>query len=224
MSIHDGHRARLRKRYIEQGLNGFNELNALELLLFHAIPRKDTNPIAHALIDRFGSLAGVFEADIKELMDVPGVGESAAVLISMLPQMMRKVMSSKNEDISIISSSEEAGQFLVPRFAFEKDELVLLVCLDARKRIMSCTEISRGVMNSVAVNVRKVVETAVLTKADSVLIAHNHPQGFALPSREDRDMTRRIMQSLASIGIELIDHIIVADGEFVSMAQSDMLR
>jgi len=221
MNVHEGHRERLRKRYLEQGLNGFNDLNALELLLFHAIPRIDTNPIAHALLDRFGSLAAVFEASVQELKEVPGIGENAAVLITLIPQMMRKAMVSKNADVKIISDAELAGQFFLPKFMFETDEVVLLACLDARKRVISCAEMNRGVVNSVAISARKIVETALLNKADSVIIAHNHPQGFALPSREDKMITTQIRQSLATIGVELVDHIIVADGEFVSMAQSN---
>lgn len=223
MNIHNGHRERLRNRFIEQGLNGFDDVNALELLLFYAIPRKDTNPIAHALLERFGSLDGVFEAPVQELAQVPGVGENAAALINMLPQMMRKVMVSKTENTRILNDVKKAGEYLQPRFLHEQEEVMLLVCLDSRKRIISCVEISRGVVNSVAFNTRKVVECAVLNRADSVIIAHNHPNGRITPSVEDRNATAQIKRSLAAVGITLEDSFVIADEEYVSMARLNLI-
>lgn len=223
MSIHNGHRERLKDRFMQQGLNGFNDHNALELLLFYAIPRKDTNPIAHALLDRFGSLAAVLEARPQELMQVPGVGAGAACLISLLPQLMRKAMVSKTRDMYILSDVAAAGEYLQPRFLYERDEIVIVLCLDSRKRIICCSELSRGGVNSVTINPRKVVECAVLNRADSLIIAHNHPNGRAMPSVEDRRMTVQIKESLAAVEIRLEDHFIFSDGEYVSMAQLNMM-
>lgn len=223
MSIHNGHRERLKDRFMQQGLNGFNDHNALELLLFYAIPRKDTNPIAHALLDRFGSLAAVLEARPQELMQVPGVGACAACLISLVPQLMRKAMVSKTRDMYILSDVAAAGEYLQPRFLYERDEIVIVLCLDSRKRIICCSELSRGGVNSVTINPRKVVECAVLNRADSLIIAHNHPNGRAMPSVEDRRMTSQIKESLAAVEIRLEDHFIFSDGEYVSMAQLNMM-
>ena len=223
MDIHNGHRERLRNRFIEQGLKGFEDVNALELLLFYAIPRKDTNPIAHALLERFGSLDAVFETSVKELAQVPGVGESAAVLINMLPQMMQKVMVSKTKNTHILKDYKTAGEYLQPRFMYEREEIILLVCLDSRKRIINCTEISRGVVNYVAASARKIVECAVLNRADSVIIAHNHPNGLPIPSVEDRAATAQIRQSLAAVDISLADHFVITDDEYVSMASMNLM-
>ncbi len=223
MSVHDGHRDRMRGRFLEGGLDNFNELNALELLLFYCIPRRDTNVIAHALIDRFGSLSAVFEASEHELCEVPGIGENAAVLIRLVPQLMRKSAVSKTKAICAILSSEDAGNYLIPRFMYEQDEVVLLLCLDSQKRVICCSEMGRGVVNSVETSVRRMVETALKSRAASVILAHNHPDGLALPSVEDDAVTKRIYRALAMVGIPLVDHIIVAGEDYVSYSDSGLI-
>lgn len=224
MGIHDGHRERLRTNFIENSLDSFNELNSLELLLFYAIPRRDTNELAHRLLDRFGSLYGVFDASFHELIEVEGIGEGAAALIKLIPEIMRKSRISKTADIRQIISSTAAGEYLVPRFLYQEIEILLMLCLDSQRRVIACTEISRGVVNSVDANVRRVVEMALKYRACSVIIAHNHPDGVALPSREDDSMTHLIGRALSSVGITLADHIIVAGENYASYADSGMIN
>lgn len=223
MSVHDGHRERMKSSFKKNGLDSMNDVNALELLLFYAIPRRDTNVIAHALLDHFGSLSRVFSASIQELCAVEGVGENTAVLISMIPQLVRKSMVSDAEKITVIKNSKDAGKYLVPRFAFEQDEVALLVCLDSQKRVIGCFELGRGVVNKVSVDVRKVVELALRYKASSVILSHNHPDSFALPSLTDTAMTEQIYRSLRLVGITLADHIIVSGKDYVSYLDSGML-
>ncbi len=223
MAVHDGHRERLRRMFLEHGLESFSELNALELLLFYAIPRKDTNVIAHALLDRFGSLEKIFSATQRELCAVDGVGESAASLLLLIPQIMRKSLVSAAAKTKVIRSSGDAGAYLLPRFLYEKDEVLLMLCLDTQKRVISCTEMSRGVVNAVNVNIRKMVETALRDKATSVIIAHNHPDGLALPSTEDDAVTRQLSSALRLVDIQLADHLVVAKDDFVSYRDSGML-
>lgn len=224
MGIHDGHRERLRSSFIENGLDSFNELNSLELLLFYAIPRRDTNEIAHRLLDTFGSLSGVMNAEREELMQVEGVGESAATLISLIPQIMRKSSISETSKIRYINNSEQAGKYLAPRFLHKKEEILLILCLDSLKHVISCNEISRGSINAVETNVRKIVETALRFRASSVIMAHNHPNGVALPSKEDDRSTRLVYNSLGTVGVTLVDHIIVAGDDYVSYADSGFFR
>ena len=223
VSIHDGHRERLRANFIENSLDSFNELNSLELLLFYAIPRRDTNELAHRLLDRFGSLSGVFDASFYELMEVDGIGENAASLITLIPEIMRKSRISGVSDTKVITSSSAAGKYLVPRFLYQKIEILLLLCLDSQKRVISCVEVNRGVVNSVDANVRRIVELALKYRATSVIISHNHPDGVALPSREDDFITGKIGKALSSVGITLSDHIIVAGETFASYADSGMM-
>jgi len=220
MGVHDGHRARLKERFLEHELDSFNELNALELLLSYAIPRRDTNVIAHNLLDRFGSLAGVMDASFHELCEVDGIGENAAILIRLIPQMMRKASISETDDMTVIKNSRDAGQYLVPRFMNRKEERLILLCLDARKRIISCTEMSKGVVNAVEANTRKIIETALRCRACSIIIAHNHPSGLALPSKEDDNLTYQLRNSIELVGIKLVDHIIVSGNSFTSYADA----
>lgn len=224
MGVHDGHRERLRARFAEHGLDSFNELNALELLLCYAIPRRDTNEIAHRLLDAFGSLSGVFQASMQELTSVPGIGENAATLILMVPQIVKKAHVSKARETKIIRNSTDAGNYLLPYFLNEPDEIVMMLCLDNKRAVICCREMGRGVVNCVDANIRRMVETALKVKTTTVIVAHNHPNGVALPSREDDNFTRTLYRSLGLLGITLEDHIIVANDEFVSLADSGIMH
>lgn len=224
MGVHDGHRERLKSRFLEHGIDSFNDLNALELLLFYAIPRRDTNVLAHALLDRFGGLSGVFEASIPELTSVPGVGENAALLIKLVPQMMKKYELSRVSDMRAFRNPSQVAQFLIPRFMAEREELVLVLCLDSRNNMLCCEVLNRGVVNAVDISVRRLVETALKHKAGAVVLAHNHPDGVAMPSREDEAFTEKTMEALRLMGIRMIDHIIVAGKNFFSMRDSGFYR
>lgn len=220
MGIHDGHRERLRETFIENGLDAFNDLNALELLLFYAIPRKDTNELAHMLLDHFGSLNEVFGASVQELTAVRGIGENTAALITLVPQIMRKCKISQTKELSSIENPKDAGAYFVPRFAGFRDEVALMLCLNGRREVICCKEIGRGVVNGIDIDIRLVVETALKMKSQSVMIAHNHPGGSLNPSMEDEAFTRNVFRALRLVGIELEDHIIVSGDEYVSLADT----
>lgn len=223
MGVHDGHRERLRKNYLEHGLQPMHDINALELLLFYAIPRRDTNEIAHHLLDRFGSLDAVFSAPVEELREVDGIGESAAALLTLVPDIMKKSRLSKSRSMKQIRNSEDAGAYLLPYFMNEKDEVVYLLCLDSKRAVICCAEMGRGVVNSVDANIRRIVEKALRVRACSVILAHNHPDGIAIPSREDDAFTRALFNALETVGIRMEDHIIVADEDYISLADTGML-
>jgi DNA repair protein RadC len=224
MGIHDGHRDRMKKRFLQHGLDNFDDHNVLELLLFYALPRRDLNPLAHELLERFGGLNGVFEATMEELLAVPGLGGSAAALLHLIPQVSRRYMISRGGGNDILDSSTKVGEFFVPRFMYEKDEVVYLACLDSKCKLLSCREISRGVVNSAEVSVRRIVELALNQNASSVVIAHNHASGLAIPSREDEVSTVRIKKALELVGIALADHVIVSGEDYVSMIDSGILN
>ena len=220
MSVHEGHRERLRKRFLEEGLDHFSDIQALELALFYCIPRKDTNPIAHALLDRFGSLAQVLEAPVEELKKVPGMGESSAAFLHLLTEFGRFYMVSRTTDMKILATLEQCAEYMLPIFYGRRLETVFLLCLDAKCKVLSCREIAEGDVTSTGISVRKVVETALGSNATSVVLAHNHPSGVAVPSGEDIQTSRKIAAALAAVDIHLIDHIVVADHDYVSMVQS----
>lgn len=224
MGVHDGHRERVKAAFLEHGLDGFNEHQVLELFLFYAIPQGDVNPLAHELIRHFGSLAALFDAPYDELIRVPGVGRNTAVLIKLLPQVARRYAVSRESADNILDSTRKAGSFLVPHFYAEQDEVVYVVCLDAKCKVLSCRRLFRGGVNTAHVSIRKIVEHALLYNATSIILAHNHTSGIAIPSREDEETTRLIADALKMVDITLADHIIVADSDYVSLADNGFFR
>ena len=221
-SIHKGHRERLKQRFLEEGLDNFTEIQVLELLLFYAIPRSDTNPLAHALLEHFGSLAQVLEADVEELKKVPGIGEHAATLLALVIDLCRYYQVTCAQQTEILTTLDACGKYLVPRFFGRTRETVFLLCLDAKCKVLCCKEIGEGSVNTAAISVRKVVETALSANVTTVILAHNHPSGITVPSNEDIQTTQRIAAALSAVEIHLADHIVVADGDYVSMVQSGL--
>ncbi len=224
MQIHEGHRARLKNRYLSEGLDHFEDHEVLELLLFYCIPRRDTNPIAHDLVERFGSLAQVLDAPAAELEKVSGISHGAAMFLKMISDVDRYYQVSRASHPQILTTVEDCGRYLLPRFCNRRNETVFLLCLDAKCKVLACKEVGEGSVNSAAVPIRRVVEMALGANATSVVIAHNHPSGLALPSEEDVVTTRRLALALQAVEIQLADHIVVAEDDFVSMAQSGMYR
>lgn len=217
---HDGHRKRLKARFIKSGLDDFEPHNVLELVLFYSVPRKDTNPIAHRLINRFGSLSAVLDAKPEELMKVDGITENTAVLISMLPAIARKYLEDKVEVVNSVEGFSDVGAYLMPKFVGRTVETVMLASLDNKNRIISCTIVAEGENDKANVSKRKVMEEAMRVGATRVILAHNHPRGFAMPSNEDIFLTEEIYSLLKSVGIDLVDHLIFAEDDFVSLAAS----
>lgn len=217
---HSGHRERLRERFIKNGLDDFQKHNILELLLFHTIPRKDTNEIAHSLIENFGSISGVFDAPIEALTKVKGITENSAVLIKLIPSIGRVYLSDKSAIGIQIKTTTDSGNFLMPKFFGETNEMVLLLCLDNKNKVLGCPLICRGDVVSANFTPRKVVEEALKFSATSVVLSHNHPRGLALPSNDDITTTDQLFDTLKRVNIKLLDHIIVAGDEFVSLADS----
>lgn len=220
--IHDGHRQRLKDRFRKDGLDGFSDVQTLELLLFYCIPRRDTNPIAHALLERFGSLHQVLEAPLHELEKVEGIGEQASTLISLTRQLARSYGVSRSASQNILNTTSKCGEFLKPYFLGKREETVYLLCLDAKCKALGCTEVGRGSVNSASLSIRRIVENALAVNATSVVLAHNHPSGLAIPSAEDVVTTRRVAMALQAVGIYLADHIVVAEDDFVSLMESGM--
>ena len=220
MGIHDGHREKMRRRFLSGGLEHFADHEALELLLYYAIPRRDTNPVAHELMNRYGSLAAVLAAPMEDLQKTPGIGESAAILLKLASQLSQKARLSEAERETVLNSSERAGAYLLERFAGVSHEVVYMLCLDRKGKLLACKRLGEGGIASAGLDIRKLLENTLLSSASAVILSHNHPSGVALPSPDDFVATDRAKAALESIGVQLADHIIVADGDFVSMADS----
>lgn len=223
MGVHDGHRKRMKARFRQQGAEGMRDHELLELLLYYAIPRSDTNAVAHALLERFDSLQGVLDAPAEALSMVPGVGDHAATLLRVMAAVHSRVGHQTASGARTITTSEDAAAYLAPRFQKADCECVYLLCLDGRRRVSSCELVASGVPTQVEISVRTVAELALRNAAKGVILSHNHPDAPAIPSREDEMVTLQISEALAALGITLVDHIILSDSEYVSMADSGVL-
>ena len=220
MNIHAQHRQRVKKRFRDEGLDHFEELHALELLLFYGLPREDTNPIAHDLLNKFGSLRNVLEAPVEQLMTVNRIGEHAAILLSLVKGIALKYMISGDSEAPL-NTLADCGSYLVNRFIGHRDEAVMLLCLDAKRAPLCCRVVSEGSVNAAEISTRKVVEAALSVNATSVILAHNHPSGIAVPSMQDIVTTRRMGAALSAVDIILEDHIVVAGRDYVSLRDSN---
>lgn len=218
---HAGHRKRLKDAYRRSGIESLSDVNKLELLLFYAIPRKDTNPIAHALLDEFGSLSAVLEASPEQLCRVEGITENAALLIGYTGQLTACAEKERTMQRTkgILDTTTKCAEYLLPHFFGMKMELVYLLCLDARCKVIACRKLGEGSINAADVSIRRIVETALQYNAVSVVLAHNHPGSVCTPSAEDESTTLRIWQALDAVSVQLADHIIVSGSEFCSMAE-----
>lgn len=219
-NIHAGHRQRLRQTFLAHGLDAMSDVNVLEFLLFYIYPRQDTNPIAHRLLDRFGSLSAVMSATYADLTGLGGLPETAAALILLIPDLYRRLQISALDRGRILDHPNKYGDFLVPYYIGARDECIYLLALDSRCRVIDCKRLSTGSVNCTALNIRAAVEYALRVKATSIVLSHNHTSGVATPSLEDVDTTRRLSQALATVGVHLADHIIVSGDDYVSMLES----
>jgi len=224
MSIHKDHRQRVKNRFLKEGLENFDDLHILELMLFYCVPRKDTNILAHNLLDRFGSLPNVMEATPDQLLKVEGIGDGVSTFIQFLREFARVCEIRRNQNIQIINSHADIQKCLQSKMDRQRNENVYIMCLDAKRKVLCIEKVGEGSVNSANVSVRKVVEVALAYNATSVILAHNHPGGVAIPSPEDLNATLYVAKALKTVEIELVDHVIIADGDCVSLQQSGAYR
>ena len=218
-TMHSGHRQRMRERFRKDGLEGFAPHEVLELLLYYTRAQGDTNPLAHGLLDAFGSLKGVLEASPEQLMTVKGMGEESATLISMMLPVFRRYSACVCEERKRISNRREAEGYCAALLAGQRTEHFYALCLSADNHLLGQRLIAEGTLTEVAAYPRLVVETALNYNAHSVILCHNHPSGVCIPSDDDLSTTRKLMRLLAGLGITLLDHVIVSGDQTYSMTQ-----
>ncbi len=211
---HEGHRQRLKNRFLNDGLSGFEKHNILELLLFYSIPQKDTNDIAHELLDTFGSLKGVFDADFNELIKVKGVKENTATLIKLIPQLSREYMLDEFDEEKVFDKAEKIGKYFIRKYIGEINEVVYMMLLDNGYKLLSVVKLHEGSVNSAKISPRQIMTEIIKHNASMVVLAHNHPNGVAVPSMEDVNTTYSLKSTLSMYDAKLIEHILVAGNEY----------
>lgn len=221
--LHEGHRQRVKSRYLSEGLDAFEDHQVLEMLLFFCIPMKDTNELAHRMISEFGSLAGLFEADPKDICKRCQVSENTAILVSLIPSLARRYFKGKWGDKPVLNSSVKAGEYAISLFAGRIYENFFVICLDSQNRVNYAALVHEGTINEAAVYPRLIVETALRHQANSIILAHNHPGGSNQPSDEDIEVTKKIAAAVEAISIKVMDHIIVAGEKYYSFAEKGLI-
>ena len=214
MNEHADHRQRMKDRFLENGLDIFDEHQVIELLLFFGIPRRDTNVIAHRLIKRFGSLRDVLDAPYEELLTVDGIGEHAATLIKLSAELSRRYLISESLDTERFDTVEKLGKFLINLFLGKRNEEVYLLTFNGKMEMLSCDKLADGLSNLVSFSVKPLIESAILTHASGIVLAHNHPGGIASPSGSDISLTDQLMYMCDQISIPLIEHFVVAGNSY----------
>lgn len=225
-NIHAGHRQRLRNRFIENGLDSFEDHNALELFLFYAIPNRDVNGLAHDLINEFGSLSAVFDASFEDLCKVTGISEYSATLIKLLPALAGRYEQGKvSADSIIFDSPEKIADYMSGIYFGKTNEELYMVCLDSACHLLKCVKLGSGEIDKVSVSYRSIAEKALALKAVNVILVHNHVSGIVAPSSQDVIFTSNVVSAMSNIGIRISDHIIMGNGkDFFSMRQSPKWR
>lgn len=221
---HTGHRERMKAEFLARGLEGWPDHRVLELLLFYTIPQGDVNDLAHELVERFGSLAGVLDASVEELKKVKGVGDHTAVFLRMLPAVLGRYQGARTRLSAIINSPEEAYAWLEPYFFGARNEMVYVLCLDGKRQVLGVRKVAEGSIELAEVNTRRIAEEAIGLRAVRIYVAHNHVSNLALPSQADWLTTDTLRGALRPIGIELIDHLVFVDGDMVSLKDSEHLK
>ena len=223
MGTHDGHRQRLKTEFLARP-DSFPDHKLLELLLFYANPRSDTNPLAHELIDHFGSLAGILDATPEELQKVKGVGEHAAVLFKAVKEFSGRYLTVRTQVDDIARNSRDYYTLLRPYIFGARNEMLCLLCLDGKHKVLGIRKLGEGNVNAVNVTTRLIAEAALSLNASAVVLAHNHVSGIAFPSDDDVATTNSLAPILSTLGVALVDHLIFVDDDMVSLWDSGFYR
>ena len=219
-NAHAGHRQRMKERFLHEGLAHFSGHEVLEMLLYYAIPYRDTNDLGHTLENSFGSLAKVLEADYQDLIKVKGVTPHIATLITFCGQLARRYQREQYAFTTPLYKPDDFGKHLIPWFSGQKDESVVLMSMDNRYKVLNTTRVFTGSVNSTQFSMRGAVQQLLRDNATMVVMAHNHPNGHAFPSNADIETTRKFAKILNDLGIKLIDHLIISEDDYVSLAQT----
>ena len=209
--IHDGHRERIRKKFMNG--DSLEDHEILEILLFSSIPRANTNDIAHRLIERFGTFRGVFDANPESLQSVEGVGPSSAALIRLVSECISRYSLQRQDTRNLLNNRKALEDYLCALFIGCDYERALILYFNASGRLLDTCELGDGDVNLVRISPRQILVNATKLNASAAVLVHNHPDGFPYPSNEDLASTLQISKALSAIHVTLIDHFVVAGNQ-----------
>lgn len=222
-SLHNGHRQRLKKRFLHEGLQNFEDHEILQLILFYAIPMKDTNELAYLLLDKYGSLSKVVEADPKDLVKIDGISEHSAILLNILPQFYIRYKTDRGKEKICLDTSKKSGEFIGNLYYGISYEVVYILCLDVQHNLIHYEILHEGTIDEALIYPRLVVESALRHKAHSIILSHNHPGGTFDISEADIAATNKISSALRTIDIDVMDHIIITGDKYISFTEQGLL-
>lgn len=219
--IHAEHRNRVRNEILTNGIGEGTPLHKIvEALMFYSIPRKDTNEMAHLLCEKFGSLSDLLEANPNELKEIDGVGDNTVALFKLIMAASKRYYTEKTSKKDKFENMSEIHEYLKVKYLDQTKEMFGVMSFDSGGRFINFEFLSSGDVAAVGISSRMVMEKVINNKATSVILVHNHPGGNALPSEDDLTATKMIANALRSINVYLLDHLILCDGDYVSLAQS----
>ena len=221
-NLHAGHRQRMKQKFLSHGLGDFSDHEVIELALYYCIPQKDVNELAHKLLEEYGSIANFFDADYQSLR-TSGLSENAATYFKLVSALAVRVEMDRAKSRRTLNSSDAVGNYARHLFLGQKSEVFYLLCLDGRCRLIQAVCLQEGTIDKVAVYTRTVVESALKFHAKNVILVHNHPSGSLRPSLKDIETTETILDALHPIGINLLDHVIIADSGYYSFIRNNQM-
>ena len=222
--IHEGHRQRLMKTVQEVGLDGLSNIQVVEFMLFYVFPRGDVNPLAHRLVERFGDVANIIDADVNELLTIEGIGERSARAIVCLGELFNKVNDCRAERYDYLSTQEEICDYFEELMRFMTTENMFLVGIDHKCRVIAKKKLTSGSVKNVGITPITIAHFVSSSKPGGIIIAHNHPNGFAKPSQADRNATEKVIPLLESLGVKYLEHIIVGTDGIYGLKHDSYLR
>ena len=219
---HHGHRERMFERVQKNGWESLSSHELIEMMLFYSIPRVNTNEIAHAMLDKFGSVKGILDADPRELMKIDGVGAKSVQMIRMLPELLRRYLNEPSPKSKRFDSIGAIGEYFYRLFLGTHEEQLYMMTFNNRMNLLNCTHISTGVINCSEVMMRKISETIVYSGAAVVAFAHNHPEGMAVPSATDVEATEVLRTHIENMGVQMLEHLVFADKRFTPIMRKQV--
>ncbi len=223
-NVHVGHRKRVRENFLSHGIDNLQEHNVLEFALYYAIPRKDTNELAHYLVNHFGSFAAVLDAPFEALTEIDGIGPESATFLKLLPELFKFYEKSKNRDTKVVFDSKTAVKYMSGYFIGAQVEKFVVMYLDAKGRIITCGEVAQGTDTMVRTDFSTVLKRAIMLDAKALVVAHNHPNGFAVPSKEDKVLTEKLSNLCKTLDIVLCEHIIFSGSETCLLSKAKGMK